>query len=66
MAERGYAASTIRLTLSLLKRVLTFGQRRGVVARNVADLAQPPAAPTKPRDGLTADQARSLLAAMPG
>ena len=29
MAERGYAASTIRPTLSLLKRVLTFGQRRG-------------------------------------
>jgi integrase len=63
MAERGYAASTIRLTLSLLKRVLTFGQRRGVVLRNVADLARPPAAPTKPRDALTVEQARLLLQA---
>jgi hypothetical protein len=66
MADRGYAASTIRLTLSLLKRVLTFGQRRGIVMRNVADLAQPPAAPTKPRNGLTAEQARSLLDACRG
>jgi integrase len=66
MAERGDAASTIRLTLSLLKRVLTFGQRRGVVVRNVADLAQPPAAPTKPRDGLTVEQARRLLQACRG
>jgi len=66
MADRGYAASTIRLTLSLLKRVLTFGQRRGIVMRNVADLAQPPAAPAKPRDGLTAEQARSLLDACRG
>lgn len=66
MAEHGYAASTIRLTLSLLKRVLTFGQRRGVVVRNIADLAKPPAAPTKPRDGLTVEQARRLLAACSG
>ena len=46
--------------------MLTFGQRRGIVVRNVADLAQPPAAPTKPRDALTVDQARRLLAACSG
>jgi integrase len=63
MADRGYAASTIRLALSLLRRVLTFGQRRGIVVRNVADLAQPPAAPTKPREALTVDQARRLMQA---
>jgi hypothetical protein len=37
MAERGHAASTIRLTVSLLERVLTFGQRRSIVMGNVAD-----------------------------
>ena len=56
MAEHGYAASTIRLTLSLLKRVLTFGQRRGIVVRNVADLAQPP--PPPPSQGTRSPSTR--------
>ena len=63
MAEHGYAARTMRLVLSLLRRVLQFGQRRGVTLRNVADLVQAPAGPTATRSGLTTEQARALLAA---
>lgn len=43
MSDRDYAASTIRLSMSLLRLLLTVGQRRGVVVRTIADLTQPPA-----------------------
>lgn len=63
MAAAGYSARTMRLVLSLLRRILTFGQRRGILLRNPADLVNPPAGPTASRSGLTVAQARALLAA---
>ncbi len=63
MARAGYSARTMRLVLSLLRRILTFGQRRGILLRNPAVLVNPPAGPSASRSGLTVDQARALLAA---
>jgi len=48
---------------SLLRRILAFGQRRGILLRNPAVLVNPPAGPSASRSGLTVDQARALLAA---
>ena len=62
MAQQGYAGSTMRLTLSLTRRVLRFGERRGVVTRNAADVVNAPAGAKKERAGLTPTQARALLA----
>jgi len=62
LAAKGYATRTLGLTLSLIRRILTFGQRRRLVVRNVADLVQtPPGAPSRERTGLDPDQARALL-----
>ena len=67
LAGKGYATRTLGLTLSLIRRVLTFGQRRRLVVRNVADLVQTPAgAPSKERTGLSVEQARALLEAARG
>jgi integrase len=67
LAGKGYATRTLGLTLSLIRRVLTFGQRRRLVVRNVADLVQTPAgAPSKERAGLSVEQARALLEAARG
>ena len=63
MADRGYSARTMRLTLGLLRRILTFAERRGVVLRNAAAPVQAPRGPVGSRQGLTADQARALLTA---
>ena len=59
MADQGYAGSTMRLTLSLTRRVLRFAERRGVLTRNVAAVVNPPSGPRKDRTGLTPDQARA-------
>ena len=40
LADKGYATRTLSLTLSPLRRILTFGQRRRLLERNVADLVQ--------------------------
>ena len=67
LADKGYATRTLSLTLSLIRRILTFGQRRRLVVRNVADLVQTPnGAPSKERTGLEPDQARALLKAARG
>ncbi len=67
LADKGYATRTLGLTLSLIRRILTFGQRRRLVVRNVADLVQTPTgAPSKERTGLSVEQARALLDAAHG
>ena len=67
LADKGYATRTLGLTLSLIRRILTFGQRRRLVVRNVADLVQTPnGAPSKERTGLEPDQAHALLEAARG
>jgi integrase len=67
LADKGYATRTLGLTLSLIRRILTFGQRRRLVVRNVADLVQTPTgAPSRERTGLDPEQARALLKAARG
>lgn len=61
MAAKDLAASTMRLALTLMRRVLKFAERRDLVQRNVANAVEAPAGPTKPRSGITPDEARRLL-----
>jgi integrase len=63
MAKAGYAGSTIRLTLGLIRRVLGLGERRGLLVRNVAAIVEAPGGPVQQRRGLTREQASALLAA---
>ena len=63
MATAGYSGRTLRLTLTLARRILRLGQRRDLLARNVAEVVQAPRGPVRERHGLTPDQARALLAA---
>jgi integrase len=62
MARNGYAGSTIRLTLGLIRRVFRLGERRGLVLRNVAAIVEAPSGPVHQRRGLTAEEASALLA----
>jgi integrase len=59
LARTGYAAKTIRLTRSVLRRA----QRGGLTSRNVAELAELPAgAKTRKSKAITAEQVAALLA----
>jgi integrase len=63
MARAGYAAKTIRLTRSVLRRSLRRAQRGGLTSRKVAELAELPAgAKTRKSKAMTADQVAALLA----
>jgi integrase len=63
LARAGYAARTIRQTLSLLRRSLRRAQRGGATSRNVAELAELPAgAKTRKSRAMTAEQVAALLA----
>ena len=54
---------TIRLTLSVLRRSLRRAQRGGLASRNVAELADlPAAAKTRKSKSMTTDQVAALLA----
>lgn len=61
MAADGYAAATIAGTRTLLRRALRRAERDGLVARNVADLADMPAAPRRKSRAMTLSQVRQLL-----
>jgi integrase len=63
LAREGYAAKTIRQTLSVLRRSLRRAQRGGLTSRNAAELAELPAgAKTRKSRAMTADQVAALLA----
>ena len=63
LARAGYAAKTIRLTLSALRRSLRRAQRGGLTSRNVAELADLPAGgKTRKSKAMTTDQVAALLA----
>jgi integrase len=63
LAGAGYAAKTIRLTGSVLRRSLRRAQRGGLTSRNVAELAELPAgAKTRNSKAMTAEQVAALLA----
>ena len=63
MAEDGYARATIGGTRTLLRRALRRAERDGLTGRNVADLAEMPAAPRRKSRAMTLAQVRQLLAA---
>jgi len=62
MTERGAAASSILKVHRVLSRALKIARRREVVARNVAELVDPPSVDQHEQDSLTAAEARSVLA----
>jgi integrase len=63
MAAHGYSARTMSLTVNMARRILRFGERRGVVIRNVAAIVEPVHGPVRTRGSITPDEARALLAA---
>lgn len=63
MAAAGYAKATIAGTRTLLRRALRRAERDGLVGRNVADLAEMPAAARRKSRAMTLAQVRQLLAA---
>lgn len=67
-AANGTSRSSLIKIRSVLNRVLTYAERRGLAARNIAKLVELPAAArrTEPGRALTVEQAKSLLAAADG
>ncbi len=65
MSAAGHARTSLKKFRSALRQALEFGERRGVVNRNVAGIAKltPGARPTAERTALTADQLRTFLTA---
>lgn len=63
MADEGMARNSVMRTRSVLVMALKHAQRRDIVSRNVAELAEMPVQAREPRTGrsLTPDQARQLL-----
>lgn len=61
MAAAGLSRRTMALVRAVLSRVLRFGMRRGLVVRNVAELAEVPDGPKRDRWSLTVEQGRVLL-----
>jgi integrase len=67
MAARGYSRSTVARVRAVLVMALTHAERRGLLARNVARLAEMPACrPPAERRALTFEEARRLLDAAAG
>jgi integrase len=62
LARAGYSARSLSQSRSVLRRAIRRAERNGQVGRNVADLAELPAAVTRKSRALTEDQVRSLLA----
>ena len=62
LARAGYAARSLAQSRSVLRRAIRRAQRSGQAARNVADLAEMPAAVTRKSRALSEAQVRSLLA----
>ncbi len=67
-ASEGTSRSSLIKIRSVLDRVLTYAERRGLAARNIAKLVELPAAArrTEPGRGLTVEQAKTLLSAAHG
>lgn len=65
--ESGLSARTVRYCHAVIRSSLTRAAKDGLVARNVAMLADPPAQSTKHKvEPLTIDEARRFLAAVEG
>jgi integrase len=68
MAERGLRRNTIGRVRSVAVMALRHGQRRSLVVRNAAELAEMPADARSPEEGrsLTADEGHALLDSVAG
>lgn len=62
MRRDGLAEATIRQTYAILRRALTDAMRSGKVARNVAELTDPPGTQRAKRTGLALADVRKVLA----
>ncbi len=62
LARAGYAAGSLAQSRSVLRRAIRRAQRSGQAARNVADLAELPAAATRKSRALSEAEVRALLA----
>jgi integrase len=62
LAQAGYSARALSQSRSVLRRAIRRAERNGQAGRNVADLAELPAATTRKSQALTEAQVRSLLA----
>ena len=67
-ASEGTSRSSLIKIRSVLNRVLSYAERRGLAARNIAELVELPAVARRAEPGraLTVDQAKSLLSAAHG
>ena len=63
LVGRGLAASSVLRTRRVLRAAINYGVRHDLVRRNVAALAEPPAAPPRKPSWLNAAQASAFLAA---
>lgn len=61
MAADGYARRTIAGTRSILAQAIRRAERNGIVGRNVALIAELPAAPRRDAKAMTPDQVAALL-----
>jgi integrase len=66
MADRRMSRASLARVLNVLRRALRAAERRGRVARNVADLVDVPAASVRRSRSLSVDQARAVLSAASG
>ncbi len=62
LARAGYSARSLSQSRSVLRRAIRRAERNGQAARNVADLAELPAAVTRKSRALTEAQVHALLA----
>ena len=60
MRQDGIGDTTIRQVHKLLKRVLDYGMRNGVIVRNPADFAEQPKKPKPQREALTISESNRL------
>ncbi|MFK0145899.1 tyrosine recombinase XerC [Streptomyces griseus] len=61
------ASQSLKMIHSILRRSINHGQRRGKVARNVAELVEvPPGRPGRPSKSLTLEQGEAVLQAKAG
>jgi integrase len=59
---KDHATSTVKLLLSLLRRIIRFAEARGKVMRNVAELVDPPQGQEgRPSKSMTIEQAHAVL-----
>lgn len=61
MAAQGYSTSTITRSRSVLRRAIRRAERDGLIARNVADLADVPSGTLRVSRSMTREQAATLL-----